>query len=111
MIRWLSKRFWPRLYQAILKWQEDDGLTLAASLGYYGAFSFFPLVFVLLAGAGVLSQYWSYAEEIKQEFIVRWIEQNTSHDLGNQVKQILGGVQTSARSNGPIGLLILILGA
>ena len=54
IIHWLTQRFWPRLYREATKWQQDDGLTWAASLAYYGAFSFFPLVLVILAGAGLV---------------------------------------------------------
>src|SRR5437773_8676747 len=95
MLRWLTKRFWPRLYRAILKWQQDDGLTWAASLSYYAAFSFFPLVLVLLAAAGFVVQFWSYAQ-LKQESIVRLIGEQFSPALEEQVKKILEGVQTDA---------------
>ena len=57
MSPWLTKRFAPRLWEAAQKWQADDGPTWAASLGYYAAFSFFPLVMMLLAGAAMVLRY------------------------------------------------------
>ena len=47
------RHFWSRFYAALTKFNADDGMTWAASLSYYAAFSIFPLVLVLLAGLGL----------------------------------------------------------
>jgi membrane protein len=110
MIGWLTKRFWPRLYAAATKWQQDDGLTWAASLAYYGAFSFFPLVLVILSGAGIVLSV-SPAAQLKQEQLIKLIGEQTSPSLAEQIETILSGVQSKAAISGPIGLATLILGA
>jgi membrane protein len=110
MITWLTKRFWPRLYGAATKWQEDDGLTWAASLAYYGAFSFFPLVLVLIAGAGFVLNF-SPKAELKKEQLVQIVKDQTSKDVGDEMDKVLSGVQTNAPISGPIGLATLVFGA
>ncbi len=110
MIGWLTKRFWPRLYAAATNWQQDDGLTWAASLAYYGAFSFFPLVLVILSGAGIVLSV-SPAAQLKQEQLIKLIGEQTSPSLAEQIETILSGVQSKATISGPIGLATLILGA
>src|SRR5438270_1672373 len=96
MTSWLTKRFWPRLYRAATKWQEDDGLTWAASLAYYGAFSFFPLVIVVIAAAGIVLRISPKAQIQKQQLIVEPIRNQFSPSLADDVDKILSGVQTSA---------------
>jgi membrane protein len=110
MLHWLTQRFWPRLYRAATKWQQDDGLTWAASLAYYGAFSFFPLVLVILSSAGIVLSV-SPAAQLKQEQLIKLIGEQTSPSLAEQVEKILSGVQSKAAISGPIGLATLILGA
>ncbi len=110
MLHWLTQRFWPRLYRAATKWQQDDGLTWAASLAYYGAFSFFPLVLVILSGAGIVLSV-SPAAQLKQEQLIKLIGEQTSPSLAEQIETILSGVQSKAAISGPIGLATLILGA
>ncbi len=110
MITWLTKRFWPRLYRAATKWQEDDGLTWAASLAYYGAFSFFPLVLVLLAGAGFVLEF-SPKAELKKEQLVKIVSEQASKDVGDEMDKVLSGVQTNAPISGPVGLATLAFGA
>jgi membrane protein len=110
MIHWLTRRFWPRLYAAATKWQQDDGLTWAASLAYYGAFSFFPLVLVILSGAGLVLSV-SPAAQLRQEQLIKLIGEQTSPSLAEQIEKVLSGVQSNAAISGPIGLATLILGA
>jgi membrane protein len=108
---WITQRFWPRLYRAATKWQEDDGLTWAASLAYYGAFSFFPLVLVIIAGAGLVLSVSPTARFQKQQLIVDPIRNQFSPALGDEVDKIMSGVQTNAGISGPVGLATLVLGA
>jgi membrane protein len=110
MIHWLTRRFWPRLYAAATKWQQDDGLTWAASLAYYGAFSFFPLVLVILSGAGIVLSV-SPAAQLRQEQLIKLIGEQTSPSLAEQIDKVLSGVQSKAAISGPIGLVTLVFGA
>ena len=93
-----------------MKWQEDDGLTWAASLAYYAAFSFFPLVLVLISGAGFVLKF-SQKAELKKEQLVRIVSEQTSKDVGDEMDKVLSGVQTNAPISGPIGLATLAFGA
>jgi membrane protein len=110
MIRWIVKRFWPRLYRAMMKWQQDDGLTWAASLAYYAAFSFFPLVLVIIAGAGFVLRF-SQSAQLHQQQLVKLIGEQTSPKLADEIAKIFSGVQTNAGISGPVGLATLVLGA
>jgi membrane protein len=110
MLHWLTQRFWPRLYQAAMKWQQDDGLTWAASLAYYGAFSFFPLVLVILAGAGLVLSV-SPSAQLHQKQLIELIGAQTSPKLADEIANVLSGVKSSAAIGGPIGLATLVLGA
>src|SRR5205807_9008802 len=101
MISWITRRFWPRLYGAANKWQEDDGLTWAASLAYYGAFSFFPLVLVLIAGAGVVLSF-SPSAQFQQQQLIHIISDQVSPKLAEEVDKVMSGVKSSAGISGPV---------
>jgi membrane protein len=110
MISWITRRFWPRLYRAANKWQEDDGLTWSASLAYYGAFSFFPLVLVIIAGAGLVLSF-SPSARFQQQQLIQLINEQVSPKLADEVDKIMSGVKSSAGVSGPVGLLTLAFGA
>ena len=78
------------------KWQADDGPTWAASLGYYAAFSFFPLVLVLLYGAGLVLRYSPAAHQFGQDQLIRLVGQHFSRELADQLPSLLTGVETNA---------------
>ncbi len=92
------------------KWQQDDGLTWAASLAYYAALSFFPLIMVLISGLGFVLEF-SHAAQIKQDQILKLLGDQTSPTLADFGRQVLAGVQTNAAISGPVGLATLILAA
>jgi membrane protein len=110
MISWITRRFWPRLYGAANKWQEDDGLTWAASLAYYGAFSFFPLALVIIAGAGIVLSF-SASAQFQQQQLIHIISDQVSPKLADEVNKVMSGVKSSAGISGPVGLLTLVFGA
>jgi len=92
------------------KWLEDDGPTWAASLGYYAAFSFFPLVLMLISGVGFVLKF-SHQPQLEQNRLIEVIGQQTSPELAQQVGKLLAGVQSNAPISGPVGLLTLLLAA
>ena len=110
LIRWILQSFWPRIWAAMNKWLEDDGPTWAASLGYYAAFSFFPLVLILISGAGFVLKF-SHQAQLEQNRLVELIGQQTSRELAEQVGKLLNGVQSNAPVSGPVGLATLVLAA
>lgn len=110
LLRWILRSFWPRIWAAANKWLEDDGPTWAASLGYYAAFSFFPLVMIFLSGAGLLLKF-SPSVQLQQKELVRTIGQQISPALAEQVRTLLKGVSTNAPVSGPLGLATLVFAA
>jgi membrane protein len=107
---WLTKRFWPRLWSAMTKWQEDDGLTWAASLAYYAALSFFPLVMLLISGLGFVLEF-SHTAKIKQDEVLAFLGDRFSPSLSSLAGEVLGEVKSSALISGPIGFVTLLFAA
>src|SRR5580704_7219373 len=110
LIHWITRSFWPRLWSAANKWLEDDGPTWAASLGYYAAFSFFPVILLLLSIAGFVLRF-SHSVQLQKDQLVELIGQQTSKDLAVQIGNVAGGVQVHALLSGPVGLATLIFAA
>jgi membrane protein len=109
MIVWFKKTFW-RLYKAAENWQQDDSATLAAAVAYYAAFSFFPLVLLLISALGFAMQFSSGAENARQE-LLKLLAQNASPALAEHVETVLNQVRVNAVVGGPLGLIALLLGA
>ena len=109
-LRWITRRFWPRLYAATNKWLEDDGFTWAASLGYYAAFSFFPVILILFSAAGFVLKF-SHQAQLKQTTLVDAIGQQTSPALAEQITALLNSMKSNATVSGPVGLLTLVFAA
>ena len=118
LLRWITRRFWPRIWATANKWLEDDGPTWAASLGYYAAFSFFPLVLLLISVTGYLLTFSHQAQLEQDKIINKLIEvigQQTSKELaqqaGNLLNSWLNGVKSNASVSGPVGLVTLLFAA
>jgi membrane protein len=69
MVRWLKERVWPLVSRTVREWNGDDGGLLAASLAFYTAFSFFPLLLVLLSIAGFILRLSAQAQQAQRELI------------------------------------------
>jgi membrane protein len=110
MIRWTTHYLWPLLRRTVTEWNRDDGSQLAAGLAYYAAFSFFPLILMLIAGLGYALKFSSLAQQV-QTRLIDYLGQNTSPHLAEKVTEMLSGVQTNAGYGGPLGLAALLLGA
>ncbi|HEX3657422.1 MAG TPA: YihY/virulence factor BrkB family protein [Pirellulales bacterium] len=103
-------RVWAVLSQTIDHWQNDDGLTLAAAVAYYAAFSFLPLVLVLLSGIGFVLRA-SESAHAEQQAVLDLITQSTSPDFSRQIEGIIETVKNQAPVGGPLGIVTLLLGA
>jgi membrane protein len=103
-------RVWRVLSETIDHWQNDDGLTLAAAVAYYAAFSFLPLVLVLLSGVGFVLRT-SEAAQSEQKAVLDLITQSTSPDFSRQIEGIIESVKNQAPVGGPLGIITLLLGA
>lgn len=101
---------WSLIDQTMQEWNQDDGNRLAAAAAYYGAFSFFPLLLVLTAGLGFVLRYSVGAQDAQRRLILL-IAQNTSVTLAGQMSTLLAEVKSQPGAGGPIGLIMLLLGA
>jgi membrane protein len=99
-----------RLWRAHLAFQEHEGSLSAASIAYYIALSFFPLLLVLVAGLAAVLECTQTGQNAQHE-LMRAIAQQGSPDLAKQVGRVLSTVQDRAPSTGPIGFLVLVASA
>ena len=90
MATWFIHHFWRRFYGALTKFNADDGMTWAASLSYYAAFSIFPLVLVLLAGLGLVARH-SDAMQAEKVRLLQLIQDNFSDKVAQLVGDVLSG--------------------
>lgn len=104
------KMLWRLIRETLRRWTENDGGLLAATMAYYAAFSFFPLLLVLIAGLGAALQFSSGAQDAEQE-LLKWLSLNVAPVLAAQVKNILTEVGDNAPFSGPVGLAVLLFGA
>ncbi len=79
-------------------------------MAYYAAFSFFPLLLVLISGLGFALQFSTGARDAEDE-LLKLLSQNVAPALAEQISNILAGVRINASFSGPIGLAVLVLAA
>lgn len=110
MLYRLALKSWMLVKQSVNDFIEDDGAMLAAATAYYAAFSFFPLLLVLLSGLGFVLRL-SASSENEHQAIVDWIGQSSSAGLAEQVGDMLSSVKGQAPVSGPLGLVALLVTA
>ena len=98
------------LEQTFTRWNRNDGGVLAASMAYYAAFSFFPLIMVLISGLGFALRFSASAQGAQTQ-LLDLISQHTGPALAEQVDNILSQVRTRASFSGLIGTVTLLFGA
>ena len=103
-------RAWQYLSCTFQHWQNDDGLTLAAAVAFYAAFSFLPLVLLLLSGVGFVLRSSEFAQG-EQQALLDLITQSTSREFSQQIEGIIESVKKQAPVGGPVGIVTLLLGA
>jgi membrane protein len=101
---------WNVLSLTIARWTRNDGNVLAASMAYYAAFSFFPLLIVLLSAMGFALRFSASAQNARQQ-LLNLIADRMAPALASEVENILSQVQTRAAFSGPVALVILLFGA
>jgi membrane protein len=106
----MARSIWNLLQLTVARWTRNDGNLLAASMAYYAAFSFFPLLMVLISALGFALQFSASAQGAQQQ-LFEFLAQHTAPALAEQVQEILSEVKTRAPYSGPIGLVTLLLGA
>ncbi|MEX0978317.1 MAG: YihY/virulence factor BrkB family protein [Pirellulales bacterium] len=98
------------LQKTVTRWSRNDGNLLAASMAYYAAFAFFPLMLVLIDALGLALRLSENAQNAKQQ-LLDLLSQTTAPSFAEEVDSILTVVQTRAPINSLIGPIILMLGA
>ena len=110
MLRRLAIRLWNIIEQTFTRFANNDGVTLAAATAYYAAFSFFPLVYVLINALGFALRFSESAQDARQR-LLELLAERTSPELSDQVGAILSDVELGASFNVFFGPLILLFGA
>jgi membrane protein len=110
MVRWFNQRLWPLVSRTVREWNGDDGGLLAASLAFYTAFSFFPLLLVLLSIAGYVLRLSPQAQQAQQE-LINVVAQQGSQKLADALATVMGQIESAASIGGPLGLATLLFGA
>jgi membrane protein len=110
MIRWLKERVWPLVTRTLREWSGDDGGLLAASLAFYTAFSFFPLLLVLLSIAGFVLRLSPQAQQVQRELIDA-VALHASPEIAERLAEVMTQIRTAAPVGGPLGLATLLFGA
>lgn len=105
-----AKQIWTILEKTVTRWSRNDGNLLAASMAYYAAFSFFPLLLVLMSVLGFVLQFSKSAQGVKQQ-LIDLVSQSTAPTLADEVSRLLSGVETSAPANSLIGWITLLIGS
>jgi membrane protein len=106
----MLKRLWHVFRLTITRWSRNDGNLLAASIAYYAAFSFFPLLMVLISALGFALKFSASAQNAQVE-LIEFLSQNTNPDLAHEVENILTEVQMRAAVNTWFALVMLLFGA
>ena len=110
MIQWIKDHVFPLVTRTIREWNGDDGGLLAASLAFYTAFSFFPLLLVLVSIAGFALQFSPQAQQAQQE-LINAVAQTASVEIAAQLERVMSEIKSSAAVGGPLGLATLLFGA
>lgn len=88
-------RVWYVIQQTIYRWSRNDGNLLAASMSYYAALSFFPLLLVLLNVLGFALEFSASAQNVQTQ-LIEFLSHNTNPSLANEVDKLVGQLRTRA---------------
>ena len=102
-----TKQVAKELYQAYSNWERDDGTHYAASVSFYIAISFFPLMIVLLSLTGTVLVFTGWGRDARRR-LLELIADQTAPVVAEQIDAILENLQEGAAVSGPIGLLTLL---
>jgi membrane protein len=102
------------LEKTITRWSRNDGNLLAASMAYYAAFSFYPLLLVLMSVLGYALEFSASAQNARQQ-LLDFLARSMSPALADEVGRLFNGDQGLV-FNGTgwralIAPLILLIGA
>jgi membrane protein len=104
------KQVYVVLEKTVTRWSRNDGNLLAASMAYYAAFSFYPLLLVLMSVLGWALRFSASAQSARQE-LLDFLAQSMAPALAEEVGRLLSGVQERAAFSSMIAFVILLVGA
>ncbi len=110
MRAWILNDAWPTLQRTVQDFTERDGLLLATSTAYYAAFSFFPLMLVLLGLMGFLLQAWPEAGDARV-VLLRVVSTWGSPGLATQLDSLLELARERPGISGPVSFATVLFGA
>ena len=104
----LENAIWARLIgRTFLKWQQDDCLEMGAALAYYGVFSLFPTILVVLSVVG----FFTGPNTVAFSTVLDIAHQALPPDAFAIVKSTLTQFHTASTGAGLIGFTILLFTA
>lgn len=104
----LGNALWARLIgRTFLKWQQDDCLEMGAALAYYGVFSLFPTILVVLSVVG----FFTGPNTVAFNTVLDIAHQALPPDAFTIVKSTLTQFHTASTEAGIIGFAILLFTA
>jgi membrane protein len=108
----IVKRLYLIIEKTITRWSRNDGNLLAASMAYYAAFSFYPLLLVLMSVLGYALQFSTSAQSARQQ-LLDFLARSMSPALADEVGRLFGRDQELAFNgwSGVAAPLILLIGA
>jgi membrane protein len=106
----MAKSIWRVIEQTFTRFSSNDGITLAAATAYYAAFSFFPLLYVLITALGFALSLSESAQDAKKE-LIEILAERTVPAFTDEVQRILADVELHAPRNAIFAWIILMFGA
>ncbi|MDP1563725.1 MAG: YihY/virulence factor BrkB family protein [Pirellulaceae bacterium] len=96
--------------ETLRHWNRIHGSLLAASVSFYACFCVFPVILILLASFGFFLQNTVWGQGYEQG-LIRYLADQTSESLAEQVQSLLHQVETAAIVSGPVGVFCLLMTA
>jgi membrane protein len=107
--QWVRNLF-PNLRDAAVRWSEDDAGSMAASVAYYLALSFFPMILLLISGLGLFLKFTRIGQDARQQ-LLDLIGQQGSPAVEQTLRQLIQQFENQSIVSGPSGLIAAILAA
>jgi membrane protein len=108
------KHLYVILEKTITRWSRNDGNLLAASMAYYAAFSFYPLLLVLMSVLSYALEFSASAQNARQQlldFLARSMSPALAEEVGRLFNGDQGFVLNGTGWRALIAPLILLIGA
>jgi membrane protein len=102
----MARRIWNVVEQTFTRFFNNDGMTLAAATAYYAAFSFFPLISMLISGLGLVLQYSESAQDAKHQ-LLDVLAERTAPGFAAEVHKLLADVQLRSPYNLWVAFILL----